>query len=348
MQRIERYGVIALVFLLVTILAVSLWGEGKPGLKSSDRTAESARKGSAPISRAAPPTLGARDRALPTSSSALAVPGLVPETAGAAAHEALAANDAGPFEPRRRRGLAQEAGAEPASAEPPRPSLVETLPATVYVPPPETTRAPIAPGAPSATPATSSTAASALSRNEPKSIAAARTVAVRSGETLSEIAARELGSSKRWTEIAALNGGLDPTKLRAGMILAMPARDAGQAARVVAQATTPVPPAPAAVQPAAAKPSAAPAVAAGGRAYTVRAGDVLSSIAQRELGSARRWKEIAALNPGVDPGRLIVGSRLALPASAGSASSKAPEQVAAAIPAHKAGWGQGRAGSKVR
>ena len=29
MQRIERYGVIALVFLLVTILAVSLWGEGQ-------------------------------------------------------------------------------------------------------------------------------------------------------------------------------------------------------------------------------------------------------------------------------------------------------------------------------
>src|SRR5262245_27737088 len=27
MQRIERYGVIALVFLLVTIVAVSLWGE---------------------------------------------------------------------------------------------------------------------------------------------------------------------------------------------------------------------------------------------------------------------------------------------------------------------------------
>src|SRR5262245_38237623 len=29
MQKIERYGVIALVVLLVTILAVSLWGESK-------------------------------------------------------------------------------------------------------------------------------------------------------------------------------------------------------------------------------------------------------------------------------------------------------------------------------
>ena len=29
MQRIERYGVIALVFLLVTIVAVSMWGERK-------------------------------------------------------------------------------------------------------------------------------------------------------------------------------------------------------------------------------------------------------------------------------------------------------------------------------
>ena len=29
MQRIERYGVIALVFLLVTVAAVSFWGEGR-------------------------------------------------------------------------------------------------------------------------------------------------------------------------------------------------------------------------------------------------------------------------------------------------------------------------------
>ena len=102
MQRIERYGVIALVFLLVTILAVSLWGEGKPGLKSSDRTAESAlerggRKAldGAPISRTAPiESRGARDRALPTSSSALAAPGASPATSIAGAPQALAADDA--------------------------------------------------------------------------------------------------------------------------------------------------------------------------------------------------------------------------------------------------------------
>ena len=35
MQQIERYGVIALVFLLVTIVAVSFWGDSKsPGFWS--------------------------------------------------------------------------------------------------------------------------------------------------------------------------------------------------------------------------------------------------------------------------------------------------------------------------
>jgi len=62
MQRIERYGVIALVFLLVTILAVSLWGESKGdgwfSKLTAGRTTESTRP---PIaSRAATPNRAAQ------------------------------------------------------------------------------------------------------------------------------------------------------------------------------------------------------------------------------------------------------------------------------------------------
>ncbi len=50
-----------------------------------------------------------------------------------------------------------------------------------------------------------------------------------------------------------------------------------------------------------------------GRAYIVQKGDTLGEIAQRELGSARRWREIARLNELEDPDRVPVGTALKLP-----------------------------------
>lgn len=52
----------------------------------------------------------------------------------------------------------------------------------------------------------------------------------------------------------------------------------------------------------------APAVA------VVRPGDTLRRLAQRELGSGDRGNELRQLNPGVDPDRPEVGTRLRLPA----------------------------------
>lgn len=42
---------------------------------------------------------------------------------------------------------------------------------------------------------------------------------VKQGDTLWSLAVRYLGNGQRWTEIQKLNGGIDPTKLRIGMIL---------------------------------------------------------------------------------------------------------------------------------
>jgi len=47
--------------------------------------------------------------------------------------------------------------------------------------------------------------------------------------------------------------------------------------------------------------------------YTVRQGDSLSKIAKQQLGSARRWKEIAELNNLRDPYKLRLGQKLFLP-----------------------------------
>ena len=52
-----------------------------------------------------------------------------------------------------------------------------------------------------------------------------------------------------------------------------------------------------------------------GRTYKVKAGDTLSTIAQRELGGASRWQEIYDLNRArlTDPAKIVEGMTLTLP-----------------------------------
>ncbi|MBM3641534.1 MAG: LysM peptidoglycan-binding domain-containing protein, partial [Alphaproteobacteria bacterium] len=64
-------------------------------------------------------------------------------------------------------------------------------------------------------------------------------------------------------------------------------------------ATTQTPPAPPAVQ-----------------TYTVRRGDTLRAIAKRLYGDEKRWREIAAVNPSLNPKKLRQGQNINLPASA--------------------------------
>ncbi|NLX23297.1 MAG: LysM peptidoglycan-binding domain-containing protein [Phycisphaerae bacterium] len=51
----------------------------------------------------------------------------------------------------------------------------------------------------------------------------------------------------------------------------------------------------------------------GARTYEVRPGDMLSTIAARELGSAARWPEILKLNQDLDPKRMKPGTKIKLP-----------------------------------
>jgi len=49
------------------------------------------------------------------------------------------------------------------------------------------------------------------------------------------------------------------------------------------------------------------------RVYVVRKGDVLETIAQKELGAASKWREIVQWNEGIDPLKLQEGQPLVLP-----------------------------------
>ena len=48
------------------------------------------------------------------------------------------------------------------------------------------------------------------------------TYTVKAGETLFSIAAKRLGDGKHWTRIRDANAGIDPSRLKPGMLLAMP------------------------------------------------------------------------------------------------------------------------------
>jgi nucleoid-associated protein YgaU len=123
------------------------------------------------------------------------------------------------------------------------------------------------------------------------------------GETLSDIAAKELGSPNQWDEIVKLNPGLNPKKLQIGQVLRV---SGAPSASTVAGASVPTAPplktaepAPKAAEPtpkvaekAADKPPATPKV----RTHTVATGDTLSSIAKKYLGSTTRADDIFAVN----------------------------------------------------
>lgn len=132
-----------------------------------------------------------------------------------------------------------------------------------------------------------------------------RTYTVREGDSLYAIARKELGDGNKWLVLRDTNRKLvgdEGELLQPGMKLTLPGT--AQADNSAVPGTN----GPGGVQP-------KPTGAAGGT-YTVQSGDVLSVIAQKTLGSAKRWREILAANRGTieDADSLTVGMVLKIPA----------------------------------
>ena len=138
---------------------------------------------------------------------------------------------------------------------------------------------------------------------------------IAAGDTLTGISQRLLGRASRWTEIAKLNQGLDPSRLVVGTEIQMPTgADGGKAPERKQRGSK----------------------ADAGGTYAVRSGDSLWGIAEAELGSGNRWREIVDRNPGLDPDKLVVGRKLVLPGDALS-SGRSSTTVAKASPRKRRG-----------
>ncbi len=299
MQQIERYGVIALVFLLVTIVAVSFWGDNKsPGFWSKLMGRGDAKKTAAVESGSSmlPPSTAAEhalQNPLPLTAT---LPAAGDATSNTLAFEQPAAD---PF-----------AALTPATSTPPANgiSLAPTFEPVMHTDPISSVAAEQFTTPSSTQGASTHGAATQRVAHKPSqpSVAssATSTYVVQKGDSLARIARAKLGSEQRWTEIQALNGGVNPKSLRVGMKLNLPGDAQGEisAPKSKSGATLPVK-----------SPAKATSKPSGGT-YVVKGGDSLTRIAERVLGNGQRWKEIVALNPGLDPQRLIVGKSLKMPA----------------------------------
>jgi nucleoid-associated protein YgaU len=343
MQQIERYGVIALVFLLVTIVAVSFWGDSKsPGFWSRLTGRGDAHKMEIAKNAAAPehPV----DNALPLTNNPSPVPPAqpAPQAPIDAAHAPAPAVAA-----------TQPQAPAPSSAAPnaaPNPTLIANAPVAAAHAPgngpipltnsqaPQPTPPAVAPmnqsapqSAPVATPRTSQPTPS-IAKDAHK--AAKTTVesgptieyVVQKGDSLASIAQKNLGNSSRWTEIQSMNGGIQPKSLRVGTKLKLPVTTT---AKSTTEKNAPKSESSAPTKKALAAPSeTSPA----GTVYVVKAGETLRSIAEKKLGSADRWNDIVAANPGLDPHKIGVGKTLKLPAREAHEAHDSSTLVAAALP----------------
>ncbi len=124
---------------------------------------------------------------------------------------------------------------------------------------------------------------------------------VKSGDTISEISQRELGTARRWREIAALNDLSEPYSIHADQKLKMPPRGESVSVDEPTRTTT--------------DRTATEREMVGRERYVVRPNDIkdIMEIARRQLGDWKEWRTIAELSGLAPPFEISTGDVLWLP-----------------------------------
>ena len=284
MQQYERFGVLALLLLVVTLVAVALLGEDprSPEALAEATAAAEAQSRSARLQTPTP----RGERAVPR------IPSGDPRLRSTTPRPAPQAQE------RRSQRLADASAAR-------RPAPQETAPPPCETPLPESASDEmVLPEAPRAerwqAPAPAPVAveasmprpsAPASSEQRPSEF---RSYTVQPGDCLSRILERECGTVRALERVLALNPSLDPDRIRLGQELRLPI--ASQASSSPARAAI------AGIQD--------PVVR---DVVRVREGDTLYGLLKRERGGAVSLEEVLRSNPGLDPNRLQIGQELLLP-----------------------------------
>ncbi len=315
MQPIERYGVVALLFLVATFTAVLVMGEGdNMGVVPGKQVL--AKAPDAGPARAQRPKPNARAKA-GAGNRVHTNLGLQPAPLARADFEAeRLRQEAEEAERQRlemeRRILEQEHARELRRAQERKVRLAAAASGT-----------PVGGFAPRGQ-APKPHSEAALGRGErpqPKA-SGLRTYKVKSGDTLGEIALQKLGTSRVWKMICEVNPGLTASKLIVGRTIKLPSQSSVDLVLAKRSNAVPKGKAKGSKKPALKSPSSVASAAA--VTYTVREGESLWRIAERQLGNGARFQEIVQLNPKIDPNRLRVGQKLQMPRASKAPRSSAP------------------------
>jgi len=282
MQQYERFGVLALLLLVVTLVAVALLGEDprSPEALAEATAAAEAQSRSARLQTPTP----RGERAVPRIPSGdPRLRSTTPRPAPQAQERRAPRHD---NEPATRRSHSKE------TAPPPCEGPVSALASDEMVLP-EASRMERrqAPAPVAVEPSVPRPSAPDSSRQSPSEF---RSYTVQPGDCLSRILERECGTVRALDRVLALNPSLDPDRIRLGQELRLP---------IASQS------------------SSSPARAAIARiqdpvvrdVVRVREGDTLYGLLKRERGGAVSLEEVLRSNPGLDPNRLQIGQELLLP-----------------------------------
>ncbi len=299
MQKIERYGVLALILLVITLIAVGTWGERPESIENqvaqgpevavNRRVRPGVQPRAVAEAQVPPQTQGS---SLP-ADPALGMRSTRDTTAGAGE---LRAQDFRSARLRRAAKILQQAQAR----RPATHSLQDKAPEQGLV---------------------------GDQRSKPGAIQSlpGRVHVVRSGEVFSTIVERECGGRRFTGQVMACNPGLDPDRIFEGQRIMLPARDSALVSRGSAVTDT------AAVrkQPTVVEASDKPETSGRVRSlnvYRVQSGDVLSRIISANCPAGVRLSDVVALNKGMDPNRILVGQELRLPRTAPRSASKSSQR----------------------
>ncbi len=138
------------------------------------------------------------------------------------------------------------------------------------------------------------------------------TYVVKKGDSFESISKSIYGTTTKWKDIAKANPTVDPTRMKIGAKLRIPAAGAS-ISNETAMASAATKPSSSASSSKSTTKTASAASATNGGTHVVAKGDTFSSLARSYYGDSKFWKAIAKANPKISEKSLAIGTKLAIP-----------------------------------